>query len=72
MKMGKNLIPTQPLIFQSFKILICYGGSFGGFLLMKNVTYFNDIPGVSELLDEQKFNVLKGTFFEDLKKTLKN
>jgi hypothetical protein len=35
---------------------------------MKNVTYFNDITGVSELLDAKKFNVLKGTFFKDLKK----
>ena len=38
---------------------------------MKNVTYFNDIPGVSELLDEKKINVLKGPFFEDFQKTLK-
>jgi hypothetical protein len=32
---------------------------------MKNVKYFNGIPGVSELSDEEKFNVLKGTFFKD-------
>ena len=71
MKMAINLISTQPLIFAKFQNSNFLWGEIGG-ILMKNVLYVNDIPGVLELLDGKKFNVLNGTIFEYFLKPKKN